>query len=646
MMNSYSFRKAGVAVILIVLLAAGWAYGQEHTQLRYMKTTDMGVTWTGPTQAGNIAAVNQTDVALPSFRAVVNANNELVYVVYFGDASTPGIYAMTGPNFTPTLVMAEGALNFHTAGGQAGNDGTGWTQIGKTPNGNLWITWYGYDASSNVTLWGARSTDNGATWSTPWVIAAAPGTLPATAAYFTMSEFNDADYCFVLFQDENWEQYVLRFPTTTGGTGTYVDLGVASTSGFSYLYSACKPLAYDPTAHYLFVAFRNGASTAIYYSSDRAATFHANSVTGAQRYPSMALRTADQTPFVISNIGVGAAGSIHYAWFSYDEFGYGGGSWTAPDTLAWILDSLGGNPVLYVNEAVFFDATHAVASHNQWGVFTAEALWTSRSTDGGLTWGDFTRRWEYNVNTFDAGSTAQSSILLGTNGTAYIFFAGRIGVTDLSGPGFSNVQLMTPATTLGPYTLSVTIADNNVDPNDNHITFYIPSACGAGNDTLLSDSAHITDQATNSGTYYFHIPTSICGHTVAQGDSIFYYFWGRDLIGNAGEGAEQIIRAGIEWLVVDRPLPTAVNAFALNGNYPNPFNPTTRISFDLPASYPTTVRVFNTLGQEVAVPARDVMLTQGHHELTFDGSALSTGVYYYTLTAGPYSASQKMVLLK
>jgi hypothetical protein len=646
MMSSYKFRKAGVAVLALVLLIAGMAYGQEHTQLRYMKTTDMGATWTGPTQAGNIATVNVTDVALPDFRAAVNANNELVYVVYFANATTPGVYAMAGPNFTPTLVMAEGTNNLHTAGGQTGSSGSGWTQIGKTPNGDLWIVFYGYNASGNVTLWGSRSSDNGLTWSAAWVIAAAPTTLPATSMYFTISEMNDPNYCFVVFQDENWEQFMLRFPTTIGAAGTYVDLGVASSSGFSYLYSACKPLAYDPTAHYLYLSFRTSTGASIYYSSDYALTFHGTVVPYGVRYPSMALRMADQTPFVISNVGVGAAGSIHYSWFAFDEFGYGGGSWSVPDTLNQIVDVEGGNPILYVNEAVFFDATHAISSSNQWGVFTAEAFWTSRSTDGGLTWIDQTRRWEYTQDLFDAGSAAQSSLVAGTNGVAYAFFAARTGITDLSGPGFADVQLLTPATTLGPYNFSVTIADNNVDPNDNHITFWIPSACGADNDTLSSDSSHITDQTTNSGTYYFHIPTTICGHTIAQGDSVFYYFWGRDLIGNSGEGAAQIIRAGIEWLVVDNPTPASVNAFALNGNYPNPFNPSTRISFDLPAAYRTTLRVFNTLGQEVAVLARGEMLTQGHHEVAFNGMDLPTGVYFYTLTAGPYSATQKMVLLK
>ncbi|MBU0518771.1 S8 family peptidase, partial [bacterium] len=81
--------------------------------------------------------------------------------------------------------------------------------------------------------------------------------------------------------------------------------------------------------------------------------------------------------------------------------------------------------------------------------------------------------------------------------------------------------------------------------------------------------------------------------------------------------------------------------------YPNPFNPTTTITFDLPVASQVTLNVFDIHGRRVGVglaPTRNY--TPGTHALTFDGSGLSSGIYFYRLEAGEFPASGKMVLLK
>ncbi|MDD5087233.1 MAG: S8 family serine peptidase [bacterium] len=87
------------------------------------------------------------------------------------------------------------------------------------------------------------------------------------------------------------------------------------------------------------------------------------------------------------------------------------------------------------------------------------------------------------------------------------------------------------------------------------------------------------------------------------------------------------------------------SGYALRANYPNPFNPTTTIAFDLPQSVRVTLRVFDIQGREAAVLVNDVM-SAGSHELTFDASGLASGVYLAHLQAGDFSATQRMVLLK
>ena len=86
-------------------------------------------------------------------------------------------------------------------------------------------------------------------------------------------------------------------------------------------------------------------------------------------------------------------------------------------------------------------------------------------------------------------------------------------------------------------------------------------------------------------------------------------------------------------------------SFKLNQNYPNPFNPTTIISFSLKASAKVTLKVYNALGQEVAVLANNIM-DAGFHEVDFDASNLASGVYIYRLDAPGYSKTMKMMLIK
>ena len=88
-----------------------------------------------------------------------------------------------------------------------------------------------------------------------------------------------------------------------------------------------------------------------------------------------------------------------------------------------------------------------------------------------------------------------------------------------------------------------------------------------------------------------------------------------------------------------------VKTFSLQQNYPNPFNPTTKIRFSIPSKEMVTLKVFNVLGQEVMTLVNQEM-SAGSYEVDFNASNLPTGVYIYKITAGKYSATKKMMLLK
>jgi hypothetical protein len=93
---------------------------------------------------------------------------------------------------------------------------------------------------------------------------------------------------------------------------------------------------------------------------------------------------------------------------------------------------------------------------------------------------------------------------------------------------------------------------------------------------------------------------------------------------------------------VDVPLP---RSFALHQNYPNPFNPATTIEYALPEGSNIKLKVFNSLGQEVATLINGY-IQAGRHKVIFDAKSLSSGVYYYRIEAGSFVQVHKMILMR
>jgi len=85
--------------------------------------------------------------------------------------------------------------------------------------------------------------------------------------------------------------------------------------------------------------------------------------------------------------------------------------------------------------------------------------------------------------------------------------------------------------------------------------------------------------------------------------------------------------------------------YALYQNYPNPFNPVTKISFDIPEKNNVKIKIFDVLGKLVKVLLNETK-DAGSYSVTFDGTNLPSGVYYYEIKAGNYTAAKKMALIK
>lgn len=87
------------------------------------------------------------------------------------------------------------------------------------------------------------------------------------------------------------------------------------------------------------------------------------------------------------------------------------------------------------------------------------------------------------------------------------------------------------------------------------------------------------------------------------------------------------------------------NTFLLSQNYPNPFNPSTTIKYSVPSAQFVTLKVYNLLGQEVATLLNEEQ-NAGNYIAKFDASSLSSGIYFYTLKAGNFTDTKKMILMK
>lgn len=141
---------------------------------------------------------------------------------------------------------------------------------------------------------------------------------------------------------------------------------------------------------------------------------------------------------------------------------------------------------------------------------------------------------------------------------------------------------------------------------------------GNGTTTEISDYQYV-DQISNPGTYYYRL---------------------KQIDFDGSTNYSNIVEAEVE----------GPEVFVLSQNYPNPFNPSTMIKFTLPVDSHVSIELFNTLGEKVD-ELTDRNYSIGNHEINFDASELSNGVYYYKINAtgvdgSSFISTKKMILMK
>jgi PKD repeat protein len=177
----------------------------------------------------------------------------------------------------------------------------------------------------------------------------------------------------------------------------------------------------------------------------------------------------------------------------------------------------------------------------------------------------------------------------------------------------------------------VTIVDGGGAPVANATVYTLATGPVGGNYSGLTDGSGVAFMETGkskdcSGEWCFEV-TDVTHATYVY---------------NSGDNA---VTKACESGPVYRATVTAPEGYALRQNRPNPFNPTTDISFNLPSGSHVTLEVYNITGQKVAVLA-DGQFSAGEHTVTWNASGVASGVYLYRLTTSEFTETKRMILLK
>jgi len=266
------------------------------------------------------------------------------------------------------------------------------------------------------------------------------------------------------------------------------------------------------------------------------------------------------------------------------------------------------NTVLHqLTSAFFTDNEHCTAIANNIG-------YTVRTTNGGISWfqqNSLTTSWLYKVfftNQNCGYISGENGIILKTTDGGGDPFITPVELVSFTGKQYEKGIKLEWETATELNNLSFIIQRSN----DGTSFYNIGNIKGNGTSTIRHQY-QFNDELLLTGTYYYRLRQTDFDGSAAMSDIIKVSFY--------------------------------PNKNDLIQNYPNPFNPQTKISYILASASKVTVKIFNILGKEIKILV-DKYEEGGIHEIYFDGSDLSSGIYFYQLIAGDYSSTKKMLLLK
>jgi type IX secretion system substrate protein len=288
--------------------------------------------------------------------------------------------------------------------------------------------------------------------------------------------------------------------------------------------------------------------------------------------------------------------------------------------------------------------------------------WIAKTTDNGLTWPI------QNPPSISGAASAQNSIMCIDNlfyGFGLNAGASRVDLTTDGGTTWNVRSLIVAGSFISGFAASsdkqyLIAASNTSLPNiarstNGGLSFstvniglsmggyctmkwvYGTSICYLSSGT---GAAGCIARSTDNGATWQQIATaSITGITHME-----LVYVGGVVYGYAVAGDGSVI-GGVNPVGIDPNNQNVPSEYSLEQNYPNPFNPTTTIKYSIPQASHVTLKIYDMLGNEVMSVVNENQ-TVGNYVETIDASSLSSGVYFYKLTAGTFTESKKMSVVK
>lgn len=157
----------------------------------------------------------------------------------------------------------------------------------------------------------------------------------------------------------------------------------------------------------------------------------------------------------------------------------------------------------------------------------------------------------------------------------------------------------------------------------------------------VSDTGSVRTITDLDGNYTLHVSNKLFNYNVGTGQlPLNYYYY--SIIAHPGQTD---VNFNFTLTDVEQDQSAIPNEFSLMQNFPNPFNPSTVIKYTLPIRSMVSLTLYNVLGREVTTLVNEVK-EAGKYDIDFNGSSLTSGVYFYRLQAGSFVQTRKMILLK
>lgn len=246
------------------------------------------------------------------------------------------------------------------------------------------------------------------------------------------------------------------------------------------------------------------------------------------------------------------------------------------------------------------------------------------TTNGGINWVDARLR-AGDINTSDISFNGSFGVMVGWEAVSPVDGKPLIFITNNNGSNWTEISLANRQAVLR----SVSICSTN-----SNLIFAV------GN--YANDSTHgnkgLILYSTNAGQTWneeeWNVdPMTFTGVVIAE-PNVF-------AVGYGGTIIKSSIPVGIT------PIGNIVpEKYVLSQNYPNPFNPTTNIEFTIPKNGNVNLAVFDISGKVVTTLVNNLRLNAGKYKVDFNASNLSSGTYFYKLTAENFVATKKMILIK